>query len=154
MAEAEMEKSCYTGYTWERFQPLEADGLKSIVISMQNSLLSGAIARALSERGQFRCQQVAPGRMQEIASVCKTLAADVLLMEVNRFPAAMLEKRLETGAQVRRCCPGCRIVLLCDEVADPELAEQVLRARQAGQIDGFFYASVTAGYLSAALEAM
>lgn len=128
--------------------------MKNIVISMQNSLLSGAIARALSERGQFRCQQVAPGRMQEIASVCKTLAADVLLMEVNRFPAAMLEKRLETGTQVRRCCPGCRIVLLCDEVADPELAEQVLRARQAGQIDGFFYASVTAGYLSAALEAM
>ena len=75
--------------------------MKNIVISMQNSLLSSAIARALSERGQFRCQQVAPGRMQEIASVCKTLAADVLLMEVNRFPAAMLEKRLETGAQVR-----------------------------------------------------
>ena len=128
--------------------------LKNIVISMQNSLLSGAIARALSERGQFRCQQVAPGRPQEIASACKALAADILLMEVNRFPAAKLNRRLETGAQARRSRPTCRVVLLCDEVADPELAEQVMQARQDGRIDGFFYASVTAGYLGAALESM
>ena len=128
--------------------------MKDIVISAQNALLSEAIERAICRRGQFRCQQVAPGRPQEIVSVCRTLQADIVLMEVNRFPAAMLDRRLETGAQARRSRPACRVVLLCDEVADPELAEQVLRARQEGQIDGFFYASVTAGYLSAALEAM
>ena len=128
--------------------------MKDVVISVQNMLLSEAIAQALCQRGQFRCQQVAPGQSQEIVSICKTLQADILLMEVNRFPAAVLEMRLETGAKVHRILPGCRVVLLCDEVADPELAEQVMNVRQLGQIDGFFYASVSAAYLSAALEAM
>lgn len=86
--------------------------------------------------------------------MCKTLQADIVLMEVNRFPTATLEKRLETGERLRRMLPECRIVLLCDEVADPELAERVVGVRQLGQIDGFFYASVSASYLSAALEAM
>lgn len=128
--------------------------MKEAVISVQNTLFSEAIVQALCRRGQFRCQQVAPGQPQEIVSVCRTLWADILLMEVNRFPDAMLEKRLETGAKLRSILPGCRIVLLCDEVADPELAERVMRARQLGQIDGFFYASVSASYLSAALESM
>lgn len=128
--------------------------MKDIVISVQNALLSEAIGRALCQRGQFRCQQVAPGRPQEIVSVCKTLQADIVLMEVNRFTTATLEKRLETGERLRRMLPECRIVLLCDEVADPELAERVMGVRQLGQIDGFFYASVSAAYLSAALEAM
>ena len=128
--------------------------MKDIVISAQNALLSEAIERAICRRGQFRCQQVAPGRPQEIVSVCRTLQADIVLMEVNRFPAATLERRLETGEELRRVLPGCRIVLLCDEVADPELAERVMGVRQLGQIDGFFYASVSASYLSAALESM
>ena len=128
--------------------------MKDFVISVQNTLLSEAIVQALVRRGQFRCQQVAPGQPQEIVSVCRTLRADILLMEVNRFPAAVLEKRLEIGAKLRSILPECRVVLLCDEVADPELAERVMRTRQLGQIDGFFYASVSASYLSAALESM
>lgn len=128
--------------------------MKDVVISVQNTLLSDAIVQALCRRGQFRCQQVAPGQPQELVSACRTLRADILLMEVNRFPTATLEKRLETGAKLRGVLPDCRIVLLCDEVADPELAERVMCARQLGQIDGFFYASVSASYLSAALESM
>ena len=50
--------------------------------------------------------------------------------------------------------PLCRIALLCDEVADPDLEEQVMHARRFGRIDAFFYASVTANYLIAALEAL
>ena len=34
------------------------------------------------------------------------------------------------------------------------VARAVVRAKQAGQIDGFFYASVTAEYLTAALDAL
>ena len=128
--------------------------MKNIVISVQNGLLSEAIAVALRQRGQFRCQQVAPGRFQELVTACGISRADILLMEVNRLPDATLERRLECGERVRRQLPGCRIALLCDEVADPELAERVVLARQAGRIDGFFYASLTASYLGAALEAM
>ena len=128
--------------------------MRNIVISVQNGLLAEAIIGALRQRGSFRCQQVAPNRPQELLTACKTAGADVLLMEVNRFPSAALEVRLEWGDRVRQQLPGCRVVLLCDEVADPELAEQVMRARQMGRIDGFFYASVTADYLGAALESM
>ena len=124
------------------------------MISVQNGLLAEALIGALRQRGSFRCQQVAPNRPQELLTACQTAGADVLLMEVNRFPFAALENRLECGDQVRQQLPACRIVLLCDEVADPELAEQVVRVRQLGRIDGFFYASVTAGYLSATLESM
>lgn len=36
----------------------------------------------------------------------------------------------------------------------PELARDVMRVKQAQQIDAFFYASVTAQYLVAALDAL
>ena len=39
-------------------------------------------------------------------------------------------------------------------MADPELAQRVMQARQLGRIDGFLYASVTEAYLTAALEAL
>lgn len=35
--------------------------MRDIVISMQNTLLSEAVARALSEAGEFRVEQVLPG---------------------------------------------------------------------------------------------
>ena len=151
LADAGVEKCWYTD---SGTQDSEAGILKNIVISVQNGLLSEAIVGALWQRGYIRCQQVAPNRPQELLTACRTAGADVLLMEVNRFPAAALETRLECGDRIRQQLPGCRIVLLCDEVADPELAEQVVRARQTDRIDGFFYTSVTAGYLSAALDSM
>lgn len=128
--------------------------MKNIVISVQNRLLSEAIIGALRRRGTFRCQQTAPNRPQELLAACGTAGPDVLLMEVNRFPSAALETRLEWADRVRQKHPGCRVVLLCDEVSDPELAEQVVRERQQGRIDGFFYASVTADYLGAALDSL
>ena len=56
--------------------------------------------------------------------------------------------------ELRRELPGCKMVLLCDETAYPELARDVMRAKQAGKIDAFFYASVTAEYLTAALDSL
>ena len=85
-----------------------------------------------------------------------TKAAELLYLSPTAVMKQMntLEKRLESGEQVRRLLPDCRIALLCDEVADPDLAEQVMHARRFGRIDAFFYASVTANYLIAALEAL
>lgn len=49
---------------------------------------------------------------------------------------------------------GCRVALVVDEVCEPQLADQVRRAKKDGLIDGFFYSSVSSDYLSAMIDAL
>ncbi len=128
--------------------------MKNIVISMQNTLLSEAIARAFSDTGEFRIEQILPGKTNDTLSLCCAMQAEILLMEVSRLPAYTLESRLKLIECVRRAMPNCKFVLLCDENGDPELARRVKIARQDHKIDAFFYTSVTPGYLTAAVEAL
>lgn len=128
--------------------------MKNIVISMQNTLLSEAIARAFSDTGEFRIEQVLPGKTNDTLSLCCAMQAEILLMEVSRLPAYTLESRLKLIECVRRAMPNCKFVLLCDENGDPELARRVMIVRQDRLIDAFLYASVTPAYLTAALDAL
>lgn len=128
--------------------------MKNIVISMQNTLLSEAIARAFSDTGEFRIEQILPGKTNDTLSLCCAMQAEILLMEVSRLPAYTLESRLKLIECVRRAMPNCKFVLLCDENGDPELARRVKITRQDHKIDAFFYTSVTPGYLTAAVEAL
>ena len=128
--------------------------MKNIVISMQNTLLSEAIARAFSDTGEFRIEQVLPGKTNDTLSLCCAMQAEILLMEVSRLPAYTLESRLKLIECVRRAMPNCKFVLLCDENGDPELARLVMIVRQDRLIDAFLYASVTPAYLTAALDAL
>ena len=128
--------------------------MRECVISMQNTLLSEAIARALSETNEFRVEQVLPGKTDDILSLCHASQANILLMEVSRLNAYTLEKRLRLIDRVRMAVPHCQFVLLCDENSDPDLAQSVKRARQDRLIDAFLYASVTPTYLTAALDAL
>ena len=128
--------------------------MKNIVISMQNTLLSEAVARTLAETREFRVEQILPGHADDTLSLCETVRADILLMEVSRVNAYTLESRLRLIDRVRGAVPHCQFVLLCDENGDPELAQSVKRARQDRLIDAFLYASVTPAYLTAALDAL
>ena len=128
--------------------------MKNIVISMQNTLLSEAIARAFSDTGEFRIEQILPGKTNDTLSLCCAMQAEIPLMEVSRLPAYTWESRLKLIECVRRAMPNCKFVLLCDENGDPELARRVKTARQDHKIDAFFYTSVTPGYLTAAVEAL
>ena len=128
--------------------------MRECVISMQNTLFSEAVAQALSGTGEFRVEQVLPGKTGDTFSLCAAVRADILLMEVSRLPAYTLESRLKLIECVRRAMPNCKFVLLCDENSDPELARRVKIARQDHKIDAFFYTSVTPGYLTAAVEAL
>jgi hypothetical protein len=121
---------------------------------MQNMLLSEAVARTLAETGDFRVEQVLPGKTSDTFSLCRVMQADILLMEVSRLPAYTLENRLNLIACVRKVMPSCKFVLLCDENVDPELAHRVMIVRQDRLIDAFLYASVTHAYLTAALDAL
>ena len=128
--------------------------MKNIVISMQNTLLSEAIARAFSDTGEFRIEQILPGKTNDTLSLCCAMQAEILLMEVSRLPAYTLESRLKLIECVRRAMPNCKFVLLCDENSDPELAHRVMIVRQDQLINAFLYASVTPAYLTAALDAL
>ena len=128
--------------------------MKNVVVSMQNTLLAEAVAGAFQKTGDFRVEQVLPGRPGDAPSLCASAKADVLLMEVSRLPAYTLENRLKLIECVRRALPNCKFVLLCDENVDPELAHRVMTVRQDRLIDAFLYASVTHAYLTAALDAL
>ena len=128
--------------------------MRECVISMQNTLFSEAVAQALSGTGEFRVEQILPGKTGDIYSLCRATQADILLMEVSRVNAYTLENRLGLINRVRKAVPHCQFVLLCDENSDPELARQVKCARQDRLIDAFLYASVTPAYLIAALDAL
>ena len=128
--------------------------MRDVVVSMQNTLLSEAVARSLAETGEFRVEQVLPGKTGDTFSLCRAVQANILLMEVSRLPAYTLENRLKLIECVRRALPNCKVVLLCDENSDAELAHRVVLARQDRLIDAFLYASVTPAYLTAALDAL
>lgn len=56
--------------------------------------------------------------------------------------------------RLRQGLPGCQVALVVDEVCEPQLADQVRRAKKDGLIDGFFYSSVSSDYLSAMIDAL
>ena len=54
--------------------------MREIVVSMQNTLLSEAVAWSLAETGEFRVKQVLPGKTGDTFSLCRAVQADILLM--------------------------------------------------------------------------
>lgn len=128
--------------------------MKNVVVSMQNTLLAEAVAGAFLKTGEFRVEQVLPGRPGDAPALCASARADILLMEVSRLNGYTMENRMGLIETMRSAMSKCKFALLCDENSDPELARRVMRARQARLIDAFFYTSVTSEYLTAAIEAL
>ncbi|MBO5934123.1 MAG: response regulator transcription factor [Clostridia bacterium] len=128
--------------------------MKKIVVSIQNSLLAEMLTFNLLESGEFMPQRCLFEKADEEYDNCRLLSADILLMEVSYTPETTLENRMQDVKRVRKTVPGCKIVLLCDENSAPNIAHEVAKAKQDGIIDGFFYSSVGAKYLIAALKAL
>ena len=122
---------------------------------MQNNLLAGAIVKYLTERGELMPKRIQnPSKEDEPYLTSAALNADVVLMEISRLPNFTLDRRIETARKIKKTLPKCKVALLCDENADPDIAEKVKDAKMMGLIDGFFYSSVTGEYISAALDAL
>ncbi len=128
--------------------------MKKIVLSIQNSLLAEMLTVNLLESGDFMPQRCLFEKANEEYDNCRLLSADILLMEVSYTPATTLENRMRDVKRVRENVPACKIVLLCDENSAPNIAHEVAKAKQDGLIDGFFYSSVGAKYLIAALNSL
>ena len=128
--------------------------MRRIVVSIQNGLLAEALAKLLENSGEFQPYRTAADGSNRTVQACVACAADIVLMEVTRVQSTALETRLNEGKQIRQLVPGCKIVLLCDEKISPEIAHEVIEAKRNGQIDAFYYSSLTGKYLMAALYAL
>jgi len=128
--------------------------VRRIVVSIQNGLLAEALTSLLGNSGEFEPYRTAVDKNKRAVSACVACNADIVLMEVTQAVHTTLEARLSEGKQIRQMVPGCKVVLLCDENVSPELAKEVVAAKKSGQIDAFYYSSITGKYLVAALYAL
>lgn len=126
-----------------------------ILVSIQNGLLAEAMTAMLRESGEFEPFPIpVGGKNSNVVSKCEILDVQMALLEVSFANGTTVETRLNEIKQIRSTVPNCKIVLLCDENSAPNIAREVMLAKKDGLIDGFFYSSVTARYLLAALMAL
>ena len=126
-----------------------------ILVSIQNGLLAEAMTEMLRESGEFEPFPLSVGnKNSDIARECELRDVQMVLLEVSYANGTTLETRMKEVRQIRSAVPSCKIVLLCDENSAPEIARDVMLAKKDGFIDNFFYSSVTAKYILAALLAL
>ena len=128
--------------------------MKKVLVSIKNGLLSEAIIRALKNCGEFVPYPITPGFQANDADCCETADADIWLMEVSYHPGTTMGTRLEEIRQVRRCNPECKVAVLCDDNAAPDLAHKVMQMKKDHMIDTFLYTSVTENYLMSTLATL
>ena len=128
--------------------------MRRIVVSVQNSLLAEALTGLLGQSGEFEPYRTAVDKKSRTVSACVACNAEIVLMEVTHAAYATVETRLNEGEQIGQLVPGCKIVLLCDEHVSQDIAKEVVTAKKNGQIDAFYYSSITGKYLLASLYAL
>ncbi len=127
--------------------------MKRILLSIRNSLMAASITRTLEQAGSFLIVS-SHQEGDSIAEACLRLSANIVIMEAAYDLGATMGDCLKEGSDLRRHCPECRVILLCDENSAPEIARQVAQAKKDGQIDDFVYSSVSESYLTAMLYAI
>jgi hypothetical protein len=129
--------------------------MKKIVVSIGNGLLAEAITQMLTDSGEFQPFRLPVGtKKNDIVGQCEMLSAETLIAEVSYAGGTTIDTRIAEVKELRKKLPNCKIVLLCDENSAPDIAREVMIAKKDGLIDAFFYSSVTAKYLIAALSAL
>ena len=128
--------------------------MNKIVVSIQNGLLAEGIVQMLKGSGEFHPIRTVSEKKDSVIQNCRALSADILLAEVSYASGTTIEKRLLEAKELRSLLPQCKIAFLCDENSSPEIAREVMNAKKDGFVDAFFYSSVTAKYLVAALCAL
>ncbi len=120
---------------------------------MQNALFSSAVAAAL--RGFDPDFQVflseSPDRTAEL---CMDSDGSIVIMEVLDAPPWDFESRIRELKRIRGWKDTCKAVFVVDENAGGPRADKVRQAKKDGLIDLFLYSSVSAAYLSAAVDAL
>ena len=127
--------------------------MKRVVVAIQNTLVSEAILNALKKRGLF-AEKALLGDSQSVADLCETLLADTLVMDVTRFGDGTFDNRVKTVTAVKKNNPQITTCFVCDNVSDSELSVKVANAKEAGEIDAFFYQSLPSDYIADVISTM
>ena len=127
--------------------------MRTILISISNSLMAMSITQSIEGTGRFRVQSIPP-HDPVLTEKCMTSEADIVLMEASYDASATLEGRLKAVRALRSAQPSCKVIFFCDENSSPEIARNIVMAKKDGAIDDFFYSSVSESYLTAMLDAI
>ena len=128
--------------------------MKKVLVSIKNELLGEAAIRTLKECGEFAVDRIAPDPAESIPDQFGLTDADICLMEISYLPGTTLNQRLNEIHNLRSRNPECKVVILCDDTATPEIARKVTQLKKDHVIDAFFYTSVTANYLISTLVSL
>lgn len=129
--------------------------MKKIAVSMRNRVFAESMMFMLERTGDFRAIRITETPPNKVLMECQAANPEILLLDVTpTSEETTLSGRIQLITKLKEQQPACKVAILCDEVAHPQQAHETMRAKQAGQIDAFFYASVTAEYLTAALSAI
>ena len=128
--------------------------MKNLVICIKNTLLAESIEIAFLKQADYMVERVGSFELQKILSACEAVKADVLLMDVSRTYGNTLETKLDTVKQIKAEFPDLKVAVICDTTSDEAIADKVKTAKQTGQVDGFYFESVTANYLVASIDSL
>lgn len=127
--------------------------MRRVVIDMQNVLFADAVAEAL-RRFDSDFDPVMSDDPDKTLSLCDTVLANILVMEVTAYTPWRLEERMKIRDELRKRNPDCKIVLVVDENTEKKLADRVRQAKKDGLVDNFIYGSISSSYLSAVIDAL
>lgn len=128
--------------------------MRIVIINMRDYIFADAIAQALQadSDSDFTVQKVTS--VDEIEQYSKLCDPYAVLMEVTGYLPYTLEERLKVIGAVKTANANCKVILMVDENSEPDIAEQVRKAKKDGQIDQFIYGSVSANYLVALMDTL
>ncbi len=128
--------------------------MRRIIINMRDYIFADAIAQALQAdaNSDFTVQRVTS--VDEIEQYSKLCDPYAVLMEVTGYLPYTLEERLKVVGAIKTANANCKVILMVDENSEPDIAEQVRKAKKDGQIDQFIYGSVSANYLVALMDTL
>ena len=126
--------------------------MKSIVVSIPNTLLSGGLCLYLEKEPDFRVFR--EDRLAQLSDTCVAVGAGVLLVEVRRYSPYTVKEWLKRSEEVKEKLPQCKAAFVVDENSSPEVAEEVRQAKGKGLIDAFFYGTVSGEYLAAVVGSL
>lgn len=127
--------------------------MRRVVIDMQNVLFADAVAEAF-RRFDSDFDPVMSDGPDKTLSLCDTVLANILVMEVTAYTPWRLEERMKIRDELRKRNPDCKIVLVVDENTEKKLADRVRQAKKDGLVDNFIYGSISSSYLSAVIDAL
>ena len=127
--------------------------MRRILINLQNSLFSNAIAETL-RRSENELEPYTVDAPDHVVDDCKWTAPHILLLEVTGYTPWKLCERMKIRDAVKEKNPECKIVLVVDENAEKDVAKRVKQAKKDGIIDQFIYGSISASYLADIMDSL